>query len=60
MVWVLFFIGLTGNQYHVQPMGIFPDMTTCFEAREVIMRSAPKPKVNYEAICIATKVGEDA
>jgi hypothetical protein len=29
-------------------------MEACFEARDVVMQTAPQPKINYEAICIQT------
>jgi hypothetical protein len=42
----------------LQPQGPFPSMETCFEARDYFMDTAPKPKINYEAVCIQTdKVG---
>jgi len=29
-------------------------LAECFEAREYFISTAPKPKINYEAICIQT------
>tara|TARA_R100000388_G_scaffold94316_1_gene81143 strand:- start:894 stop:1019 length:126 start_codon:yes stop_codon:yes gene_type:complete len=28
----------------------------CFKARDFLMEQAPKPKVNYESVCIKTDV----
>ena len=29
-------------------------MAECFEAREYFIATAPKPKIDYEAVCIQT------
>ena len=29
-------------------------MAGCFEARDFFMATAPKPKINYEAVCVQT------
>lgn len=52
MTWVLFVIVLEADRYYVSPNGMYQTMDACFEAREVVMQSAPQPKINYEAICI--------
>jgi len=55
---MLFLIILEVDRYYVAPQGPFPTMEVCFEAREVTLSTAPKPKINYEAVCIYTdKVG---
>ena len=54
MMWMLFVIVLEADRYFVSPQGPFPTMEVCFEARERILSTAPKPKINYEAVCIAT------
>jgi len=42
----------------VASRGPFPTMEVCFEERESILSTLPKPKINYEAVCIQTnKVG---
>ena len=51
---MLFVIVLEADRYFVAPRGPFESMEVCFEAREVIMNTAPQPKINYEAVCIAT------
>jgi hypothetical protein len=57
-MWMLFVIMLEADRYYVAPQGPFPSMETCFEARDYFMDTAPKPKINYEAVCIQTdKVG---
>lgn len=53
-MWVLFVILLEADRYMVAPQGVYPMMDDCFEARDFFMATAPKPKVNYDAICIMT------
>lgn len=53
-MWVLFAILIQGNGYSVYPQGPFLSMDECFEAREVFIESGPKPKINYEAVCVQT------
>lgn len=53
-MWMLFLIVLEADRYFVQPQGPFATMGECFEARDVIISTAPQPKINYEAICIQT------
>jgi hypothetical protein len=53
-MWMLFVIVLEADKYFVAPQGPFSTMEKCFKAREVVMQSAPQPKINYEAICIQT------
>jgi len=53
-MWMLFLIVLEADRYLVQPNGPFATMDECFDAREVVMQSAPQPKINYEAVCIQT------
>jgi len=53
-MWMLFVIILQQDSYMVAPQGPFPTMEVCFEARERIMDTAPKPKINYEVVCIQT------
>ena len=36
------------------PQGPFATMAECFEAREHFINTAPKPKINYEAVCVQT------
>jgi len=55
-MWMLFVILLQADRYIVAPQGIYPSMDSCFEAREVFIQSAPKPKINYEAVCIQADV----
>lgn len=53
-MWMLFVILLQADSYMVAPQGPFASMEDCFEAREVALSTAPKPKINYEAVCVRT------
>lgn len=53
-MWILFVILLESDRYYVSPQGAYPTMQDCFAAREVVMQSAPQPKINYDSICIET------
>ena len=53
-MWLLFAILIQTDGYAVFPQGPFMTMNDCFEAREVFINTAPKPKINYEAVCIQT------
>lgn len=53
-MWMLFVIVLEIDRYYVAPNGLHSTMDQCFEARELFMSTAPKPKINYEAVCIQT------
>jgi len=57
MQWILFAILIQGKSYAVYPQGPFLSMQDCFEARDIFLSTAPKPKVNYEAVCISTDIG---
>jgi hypothetical protein len=58
-MWMLFVIVLQADSYMVAPQGPFATMDECFKARQYVIQTAPKPKINYEAVCIRTdKVGE--
>ena len=54
MIWILFIIMLDSDRYYVQPNSFYSTMDKCFEARGAFMATAPKPKINYEAVCIQT------
>jgi len=51
---MLFVIVLETDRYFVAPRGPFESMEVCFEERESILNTFPKPKINYEAVCIHT------
>jgi len=53
-MWMLFAIIITADGYGTMPQGPYTTMDKCFEAREVFIETAPKPKINYEAVCIQT------
>ena len=53
-MWILFVIILEADMYYVSPQGVFPTMVKCFEEHTLFMLRAPKPKINYDAICIQT------
>ena len=59
-MWMLFAIIITANGYGTMPQGPFATMAECFEAREHFINTAPKPKINYEAVCIQTDVVGDS
>ena len=54
VTWVLFVLLLEAEKYYVMPQGQYLTMEDCFGAHELFMRTAPKPKINYEAICVQT------
>lgn len=58
MMWMLFVILLETDRYFVSPNGVFTTADECEVAKEYFILTAPQPKINYEAVCIATdKVG---
>lgn len=59
-MWVLFVILLEADRYYVSPNGMYPTMEECFAAHELFMLTAPKPKINYDAICIQSDKLEGA
>jgi hypothetical protein len=51
-------VGMAGAQ--AVPVSIHATMEQCFTAREVFMEELPKPKMNYEVVCIRTDLnGEE-
>lgn len=55
-MWLLFAILIQADGYAVLPQGPFMTMEDCFKAREYFIETAPKPKMNYEAVCIQTNI----
>jgi len=55
-VWILFSLLLSAEQYYVHHQGPYMSLEECFKARDFLMEQAPKPKVNYESVCIKTDV----
>jgi hypothetical protein len=55
-MWLLFAIIIQSDGYAVYPQGPFMTMGDCFEAREYFIQTGPKPKINYEAVCIQTDI----
>ncbi len=53
-MWVLFVILLEADKYYVSPNGVYPTEMQCLEQLTLFMMDAPKPKINYDAICIET------
>ena len=45
-------VGIGGAQ--AVPVSLHKSMDECFRAREVFMEELPKPKMNYEVVCIRT------
>lgn len=57
--WTLVLIGFQGDKPMGSIVGSFPEMTTCFQAREEIMREIGPP-INYQAVCVMRVVeGEE-
>lgn len=54
ILWVLFIIVLDANQYYVQPNSFYSSLEKCESGREMFMKTAPQPKINYDAVCIKT------
>ena len=54
ITWVLFVLLLEAERYYVMPQGHYMTMEECFGARDFFIATAPKPKMNYDAICIQT------
>lgn len=54
MAWVLVVLVFVDSKLGVMPNGAYESMNKCFEARELFMATAPKPKINYDAICVRT------
>ena len=51
-------VGMAGAQ--AVPVSIHATMDECFSAREVFMEELPKPKMNYEVVCVRTDLnGEE-
>ena len=59
-MWALVAILLSNKGVGVQPVNLHDSMEDCFMAREVMMTAMPKPKLNYELVCIRTDVFEGA
>lgn len=55
-MWILFVILVQPTQFSAGPASFHATMNECFEAREYFIQSAPKPKINYEAVCVQTDV----
>lgn len=54
ITWALFVIFLEGEKYYVMPRGHYMTMEQCADMREAFIALAPKPKINYESVCIKT------
>ena len=51
-------VGIAGAQ--AVPVSLHSTMEECFVAREVLMDELPKPKINYESVCVRTDLnGEE-
>ena len=55
-MWILFVILVQPTQFSAGPVSYHTTMEECFAAREYFMETAPKPKMNYEAVCVQTDV----
>jgi len=57
-MWVLVAVLLSSKGAGVQPVNLHKSMDECFMARETVMAAMPKPKINYELVCVRTDVFE--
>jgi hypothetical protein len=55
-MWMLFVILLNAEGYNTMFMGLQPSMEVCFQERDRILSTAPKPKINYEVVCVQTDI----
>ena len=53
-MWSLVFIAVGIKGVLAVPVSLHPTMEECFNAREVVMDELPKPKINYETVCVRT------
>lgn len=53
-MWVLVAVLLSAKGVAVQPISLYNTMEECFAGREEFMLPMPKPKVNYEFVCVRT------
>ena len=58
-MWALVAVLLSAKGVAVQPIHLYNTMEECFAGREVFMLPMPKPKVNYELVCVRTDVFEE-
>tara|TARA_R110000787_G_scaffold30702_4_gene82165 strand:+ start:1347 stop:1532 length:186 start_codon:yes stop_codon:yes gene_type:complete len=54
MTWILFSLLLQSEEFHVHTQGPFITQAECLFALEIFLETAPKPEINYGAICIQT------
>jgi len=60
MGWVLVAVLIINQESQHMPLGYFTEMESCIEARDVFIATGPKPKINYEAVCIFTDQAKSA
>lgn len=51
-MWFLFVIGISNGMWAVTTNGPYPNMAKCFKVREALLETYPKPKIDYEAVCV--------
>lgn len=54
ILWVLLGITIQPDSANLHSIGIYSSMDDCFSAREVVMTQLPKPKMDYELVCVKT------
>lgn len=54
IVWLLVGILVKGAEVYTKPLGAFMEEGRCQEIREYVLAQAPKPSINYDAVCIKT------
>ena len=52
VAWALVAIVFSGTGIVTRPFGVFMNMDECFVARDLLIANGPKPKINYEVICV--------
>lgn len=52
--WVLVALIFTQGEFKFIGLGVYTSMNECFVARDYFIATGPKPKINYEAVCIQT------
>jgi hypothetical protein len=53
-LWLLVVIFIVDGSAYMHHGGLYGSMDECFDEWEIVMQTAPQPKINYEAICIQT------
>ena len=52
VAWALIAVLVSGAGVTTRPFGVFLKMADCYQARDLLIGNAPKPKINYEIVCV--------